>query len=48
MMMLTPLDGQIAAPKLDFAQMKGFFRSVGSVFDKGGLLQLGSGELYIP
>ena len=45
--MLTPLDGQIAAPNHDFAQMECFFRGVGSVFDKGGLLQLGSGELYI-
>jgi hypothetical protein len=48
MMMLTPLDGQIAAPNHLFAQMECFFRGVGRVFHKGGLIQLGYGELYIP
>ena len=41
MMMLTPLDGQIAAPKYIFAQNGVLFRGVGSVCDKGGVLQLG-------
>jgi len=45
--MLTPLDSQIAAPNHNFALNGVFFRGVGSVCDKGGLLQLGSGELYI-
>jgi hypothetical protein len=47
MMMLTPLDSQIAAPNHIFVLNGVFFRGVGSVCDKGGMLQLGSGELYI-
>jgi len=39
---VNPLDGQIAAPKHIFAQNGVFFRGVGSVCDKGGVLQLGS------
>ena len=45
--MLTPLHGQIAAPNSIFALNGVFFRGVGSVCDKGGVLQVGSGELYI-
>ena len=47
MMMLAPLDGQFAAPNHDFAKNGVFFRGVWSVCDKGGLLQLGFGEVYI-
>jgi len=46
MMMLTPLDGQIATPNHIFAQNDVFFRGVGSVCDKGGVLQLGCGGVY--
>ena len=47
MMMLTPLDGQITAPNHVFARKWCVIRGVGSVCDKGVVLQLGSGELYI-
>jgi len=47
MMMLTPLDGQIAAPNHIFALNGVCFRGVGNVCDKGGVLQLGSGEVCI-
>jgi len=48
MMMLIPLDGQIASPNHIFAINGVFFRGVGSVCDEGDVLQLGSGEVYIP
>jgi len=41
-MMLTPLDGQIAAPNHIFALNGVFFRGVESVCDKGVVLQLRS------
>ena len=38
MMMLTPLDGQIAAPNQFFAQNGVFLGGIKSVYDKGGEL----------
>jgi len=46
-MMLTSLDGQIAAPNQFSLEMVCFFRGVGSVCDKGLVLQLRCGRLYI-
>jgi len=44
---VNPPYGQIAASNHIFIQNGVFFRGVGSVSDKGGVLQLGSGGVYI-